>query len=89
MILEGLYSNGIYPIEEIVPKGPEYRELGRKIDAEREYFESILSPADAERLDNCYDLITDRTVIDSRESFIYGFRLAALIMIDIFHAPEK
>lgn len=30
MILKDFYNNGIYPIEKIVPKDPEYRELGKK-----------------------------------------------------------
>ena len=89
MILRDFYNNGIYPFEDIVPRDPEYRELGRKISAEHEYLESILSPEDAKRLENYCMLMTDRSVMDCRESFIYGFRLAALLMIDVFSKPSK
>ena len=89
MILRDFYDNGIYPFEAIVPKDPEYWELSRKIDAEHEYLESILSPEDAKRLENYCTLMTDRAVMDCRESFIYGFRLAALLMIDVLHIPGK
>ena len=89
MILKDFYNNGIYPIEEISPKDPEYRELGRKINTEHEYFESILSPENTERLENFYELVMNRSTIDCRESFIFGFRLAALLMIEVFHVHEK
>ena len=89
MILSDFYNNGIYPFEDIVPRDPEYRELGRKISAEHEYLESILSPEDAKRLENYCTLMTDRAVMDCRESLIYGFRLAVLMMIDVFHIPGK
>ena len=88
-MLKDFYDNGIYPFEDIVPRDPEYRELGRKTSAEHEYLESILSPEDAKRLENYCMLMTDRNVMDCRESFVYGFRLAALLMIDVLHIPGK
>ena len=89
MILNDFYYNGIYPSEEIVPRDPEYWELGKKIDAEQEYFESILSTAEAERLERCLELVVNRSAIDCRETFIYAFRIAALMMIDVFSGLLK
>ena len=89
VLLKDFYNKGICPFEEIVSKDQEYRELGRKISDEEKYFESILSPSDLERLESCYELFIDRSVIDCRETFIYAFRLAVLLLIDALTESSK
>lgn len=89
MILEDFFNNGIYPFEEIVPKDSEYKRLGQKISQERTYFESILSDKDIKRMEEYDNLFVERATIDCRENFVYGFRLGALLMVDVFLNSEK
>lgn len=88
-ILEELYEGNIYPDELIVSKDPEYRPLNKKISDTMEMWKKKLSEDDYNQLEALLDLRSELSSIEASESFMYGFRLSALIMIEVFTGKEE
>ncbi|SDE17004.1 DUF6809 family protein [Sporomusa acidovorans] len=88
-ILEELYNGNIYPAELIFPKAPEYRPLNKRISDTLEMWQKKLPEDDYNQLDNLLDLHSQSSSMEASESFLYGFRLGALIMIEVLTEKEK
>ena len=86
--LDSIFNDGIYPPEEIVPKDPEYRNIHKQINDEEQYFIKKMSADDFKRIEKLEDLFLQSSSIYACESFMYGFRLGALIILEIF-SDEK
>ena len=82
--LKALFDEGIYPFEEIVPNDPEYRTVNRQISEEKQYFIQVMSLDDARRFEGLGSLCSRSASIYARDCFIYGFRLGALLMGEVF-----
>jgi Family of unknown function (DUF6809) len=82
-ILEELFYGHIYPFERIVPQDPEYRPLNQKISGIREMLQTKLPAEDYQALVKLLDLYCDSGVLESAASFGYGFKLGALIMLEV------
>jgi hypothetical protein len=82
-LLQQLYDGEIYPAEQIVPKSPEYKELLRKLSAEKEYLREKLSESDRERFDEIGSMYLEIASLCSYEDFAYGFRLGVGLMIEV------
>lgn len=83
-IFDRWYRGDLYPFEEIVPQDADYRSLGEKINSEREYFKSKLSPEDQERFEKWDGLLLDSSYMNGNANFSYGFKLGAMLMCEVF-----
>jgi hypothetical protein len=82
-ILEELFYGQIYPFERIVPNDPGYRPLNQKISAIKQTLQEKLPAEDCQALEELLDLCCDSGVLESAASFRYGFKLGALIMLEV------
>jgi hypothetical protein len=82
-ILEELYYGRIHPFERIVPQDPEYHSLNRKISGIRQTWREKLPAEDYRALEEFLDLYCDSSVLEACASFGYGFKLGALIMLEV------
>lgn len=83
-MLEDLYCGKIFPAEDIVPKGKNYEEVNQEISRQMKKLEQGLSGADFSEIEKLRDLLSNRSETEFCQSFIYGFRLGALMMTEIF-----
>jgi hypothetical protein len=82
-ILEELFYGHIRPFERIVPQDPQYRPLNQKISGIKQTLQEKLPAADYQTLEEMLDLYCDSGVLESAASFEYGFKLGALIMLEV------
>jgi hypothetical protein len=88
-ILEELYAGQISPDELIVPKDPQYRPLNQKIsDALKTWCEK-LSETDYQQLEALLDLRSQTDAMEATAAFAHGFKLGALIMIEVLTGREE
>ena len=82
-ILEELFYGQIFPFERIVPRDPEYRPLNRKKSDIKQTLQARLPAEDYKALEGLLDLDCDSSVMEAYASFEYGFKLGALIMLEV------
>lgn len=82
-ILEELYRGQIFPDELIVAKNPEYRPLNRNIAGIRETLQQKLPEDDHPLLESFLDLHYQSSAMEASASFEYGFKLGAMIMLEV------
>lgn len=87
-ILEELYEGNIYPDELIVSKDPEYRPLNKRISDMLAMWKKKLSEDDYNQLENLLDLRSQSSSMEASESFMYGFKLGTLIMMEVLNGKE-
>ncbi len=68
---------------------PQYRPLNQKIASEMKAWQSKLSEADYERLEALMDLRCQSGAMEISASFVHGFKLGALIMIEVMNGREE
>lgn len=88
-IIEELYYGKLNPEEQIVPTDPEYRPINRKIselieDAKRKFSES-----DFAALEGILDLNGESNSILAKASFVHGFTMGALVMVEVLCGEGK
>lgn len=88
-ILEELYDGNIYPDELIIPKDPGYNPINQKISDMLEMWKKKLSEDDYKQFEMFMDLRCEASSMEVSASFIYGFKLGALIMIEVFAGKEE
>ena len=82
-LLEELYYGHIRPFERIVPQDPGYRPLNQKISDIKETLQEKLSAEDYQALAELLGLYCDSGVLEAAASFGYGFKLGALMMLEV------
>jgi len=82
-ILEELYDGRILPLERIVPQSPEYRQLDQKISDLSERWREKLSTEDYQSLEALLELHCASGLLEASAAFGYGFKLGALIMLEV------
>lgn len=82
-IFEVLYYGKINPFGRKVPSNPEKEEVESKIQVEKDYFRNELSPDVYERLDRLESLYTEASDMENIDLFTHGFRIGALIMLEV------
>lgn len=87
-ILEELYDGNISPDELIISKDPEYRPLNKRISDMLAMWKKKLSEDDYNQLENLLDLRAKASSMETSESFMYGFKLGALIMMEVMAGKE-
>jgi len=81
-ILQQIFDGELYPSETI--NDHESCKISNIISEEREYLLENLSDGDKERLQKMNDMYHELANIYGGECFAYGFRLGALLLIEIF-----
>lgn len=82
-ILEKFFEGGIYPSEIIIPRNPEYRPLNKKISGKLDMWRNKLSEPDFQELEELLDLRSQADSMYAKASFMYGFKLAFWMMIEV------
>ena len=88
-ILEELHNGSVYPAELICSADPDYRDTHRKISEETKYFTAEMCEENRQRFDDLQSLYNHSSFLHGTESFIHGFRLATLIMIEVYTGKGK
>lgn len=88
-LLQSLFDGEISPEELILPKDPKYQSLNQKISDEKKYFENMLSEEDNQRFIELDDFFCHRCLMESEASFMYGFRLGAMLMVEVFMEKDE
>ncbi|MDT3429151.1 hypothetical protein J2Z22_004751 [Paenibacillus forsythiae] len=87
-ILEGLFYGNIRPDECIKPNNPEYPLLTREISKTMEEYKKQFSADEFDSLEKLVDLLGESTSIYSAASFVQGFRMGALMMVEVYGGGE-
>ncbi len=82
-ILEELFYGHFFPFERIVPHDPGYRPLNQKISGLKQKLQAKLPAEDYQTLAELLNLSCDSSVMEAYASFEYGFKLGALIMLEV------
>lgn len=88
-ILDELYYGNLHPEECIIPTDPEYRPLNKKISKLMEEARERLSEKDFATLEQILDLTSDSSSMVTSASFVEGFRIGALVMVEVFCREGK
>jgi hypothetical protein len=88
-ILEELHAGNISPDELTVPKDPQYRRINQKISDEMESWREKLSETDYQQLEELLDLRSQSDALEATAAFTHGFKLGALIMIEVLNGREE
>ncbi|MFM9277844.1 DUF6809 family protein [Paenibacillus jiagnxiensis] len=87
-ILEELYRGNLDPEERMVPTDPEYRPLNRKISEFMEEVKQRFSESDFAALEQILDLNDESNSMLASEAFVQGFRMGALVMVEVFRGGK-
>lgn len=79
----------MHPEGFIVPTDPEYRPLNRKISDLMEEAKLNFSESDFAALEEILDLNGETSSMLSSEAFVQGFRMGALVMVEVFCGDGK
>lgn len=88
-ILEELFNGKIFPDELIVSKNPKYYPLNEEIAGTLEAWKSRLSEDNYQELQRLVDLQIQSDSLHAEASFMYGFKLGAMIMIEVFNGKSE
>ncbi|WP_019640786.1 DUF6809 family protein [Paenibacillus fonticola] len=88
-MLEALFHGDIRPEEQVVPRNPDYRSISRRVSEAMELWKEKLSSEDFNQLEAMLDLRSQSESIYATNTFINGFQLGALIMMEIYTAKEN
>ena len=88
-ILSDLYEGKLHPDETIMLTDPEYLQNNRAISNTIEACKKKFSESDFKLLEEVLDLYgTSRAMLNSA-SFVEGFKVGALVMIEVIKGREK
>ncbi|MCM3042544.1 hypothetical protein M3201_23080 [Paenibacillus motobuensis] len=88
-IIEELYYGKLCPEEHIVPTDSEYRSLNKKTSKLMEEARERLSEKDFATLEQILDLTSDSNSMVTSASFVEGFRMGALVIVEVFCGEGK
>lgn len=84
-LIELLYNGSLFPIEDILPKDPQYRSLGRQITESLTTWKNKLSQEEFEELESLLELYSKTRAMEMSASFVCGFKTGAAIVIEVLH----
>lgn len=87
-ILSNWYHGNTCLAEKIGPQNKKYRSLAETVSKERQYFLTRLSMEDKERFEKWNDLLCEMEHMTEYENFVYGFRLGARLIVEIFETED-
>lgn len=89
IIIEDLYYGRLRPSELIKPNGPELQRINQRIIDSLQMLKERLSEEDFDQVDELLDLQSDSSSLHSALSFIQGYKIGALMMIDVFSGEKE
>ncbi|MFM9279640.1 DUF6809 family protein [Paenibacillus jiagnxiensis] len=88
IVLENLFYGNLRPDECIHPANSEYLSLNQKISSLMEAYHKKLSPEEYNELEQLIDLLGQSTSMYSAAAYTEGFRLGAMMMIEVFGGTD-
>lgn len=88
-MLEALYYGEIRPEENIVSTNSEYRKISRRVSEAMGIWKGKLSNDDFNQLEAMLELRSQSESMHATSTFINGFQLGALMMLEICSAKEE
>lgn len=88
-ILEELYKGNLNPEARTVPTDPEYRSLNGEISDLMLEVKQKFSENDFRTLEEILDLNGDTSSMLTSTAFVQGFRMGALMMVEVFCGEGK
>ena len=82
-VLQELWRGNITPSERFVRSGSEYKKIAGKLSDEMDRLMEAISPEARKQLENIGNLRADMTVLANEDYFICGFRMGAILMLDV------
>ncbi|MEK3684429.1 DUF6809 family protein [Paenibacillus sp. FSL R10-2736] len=89
IILEDFYYGRLHPNELIKPNDPELQKINQKTIDLLQMLKARLSEEDFDQVEMLYDLQSDSNSLHSALSFIQGYKIGALMMIDVFSDKDS
>lgn len=84
-IIADLYNGKVYPFENISYSNHKgYKELLIKLEKLETSFLATLSSEDVQVYETLRNIQTDKECIELEQTFVYAFRLGALLQTDIY-----
>lgn len=87
-ILKDLYDGKLHPDEQMSPDA-EYRQLSRELSGAMEVCRKKFSETDFKLLEEVLDLYRASHSIHTKASFIQGYRMGALTMVEVFTGANE
>ncbi|OKP85842.1 hypothetical protein A3842_07190 [Paenibacillus sp. P3E] len=89
MILEDFYYGRLRPNELVKPSDPEFQKINQKITESLQMLKEQFSEEDFEQVEKLIDLQSDSNSLQSALSFIQGYRMGALMMIEVYKGDSE
>jgi hypothetical protein len=80
ILRELFFGNLTAPIDSYMKFDRKYRQLSDKTEQEKEYFKDLLPNEDCEQFEQLFESYNELALIEVRESFVCGFKLAVRII---------
>ncbi len=88
-ILQELFDGSIYPDERIISRDPEYWPLNKKISSMTDIWRNKFPKDEFTELEALMDLRSQVDSLYAKAAFLYGFKLATWIMIEVMTGKEE
>lgn len=88
-ILMNLFKGNLNLSEHKPNDFPLRRHYSKEFGKIKNQLEGLLNDDGKELLEELLDMDTSEAIFSDMDSFIYGFRLAALLMIEVFHDKDN
>ena len=82
-VLPDLWHGNVPPSERYVRRGSEYHKVSQKMCDEMDNLLKLLSPEAKKQLELVSKLKDDMMLLSEEDTFIYGFRLGASMILDV------
>lgn len=87
--MEDIYYGRLRPNELVKPSDPEFQKINQKITEFLQMLKEQFSEEEFEQVDKLLDLQSDSNSLQSALSFIQGYRMGALMMIEVFKGDSE
>lgn len=84
IILKDLYYGSLRPNERMNPNDPESRRINQQIIDSLQLLKERLSQEDFDQVEELLELHSESCSLHSAFSFIQGYKIGALMMIEVF-----
>ncbi len=88
-IMQALFDGSICPDERIISRDPEYWPLNKKISSMMDMWRKKLPKDEFTELEALMDLRSQVDALNAEAAFLYGFKLATWIMIEVMTGKEE
>ncbi|GGF98813.1 hypothetical protein GCM10010912_49450 [Paenibacillus albidus] len=82
-ILEDLYYGNLRPNESMKSCDPRAKEINKKLSDAMQIYQTSLSKDDFEQLEEMLDWVGELNSMHTAAAFVEGYRIGALMMIDV------